>query len=150
MKRVLAAIIIGSTVGCSGGGSSPAPATPTPVRQLLGQGNFTLVSVRDANAAGFLFDSWRFEITTSASGALEIDADWTFPSSLIAIGLERAPCSFDQFYGGRCADIANVGPPAPKPGRLNVPNLAAGSYVAFIANAGPNAESGNYQVYLTR
>jgi hypothetical protein len=146
MKRIFAAVMIGSMVACGG---SSNPGTPSPVRELLGQGNFSLASLRDANANGLAFDSWRFEVTTRVAGTLEVQADWTFGTSVVGVGLERSPCSFQQFYAGQCSDVTNVGPPSPKPARLSAANLAAGTYVVFIANAGPNAESGNYQVYLT-
>jgi hypothetical protein len=138
--------------GGGGGGTGPTPVTqaPAPVKRLItgGQGNFTLLSVRDAQAQGILFDSFRVELTLPA-GTFEADVDWTFASSVIAVGLERSPCSFAQFYASQCADVASVGPPAPKPGRLIVNSLAAGNYVLFIANVSNNSESGNYQLYLT-
>ena len=147
----LAATLAVMLPGCGGGGGSPTtPSTPAPVKTLLGQGNFTAASIADALEVGFLFDIVRFEITTSVAGTLEVDVDWTFPTSTMGLVLERSPCSFDQAYALQCTDVASSGPPAPKPGRVIVNNLAAGTYVFLILNLNVTAsESGNYQVYLT-
>ena len=139
--------------GCGGGGgSSPTtPSTPPPpVKQLITQGNFQLTDVAGATAVGLPYDTFFVPITTSAVGTLEMDADWTFASSNIILGLERSPCSINQFYALQCTDVASSSVPSPKPGRLVVSNLAAGSYVFVILNPSVNAEAGNYQVYLTR
>ena len=137
--------------GCGGGGGSPTtPSTPAPVKTLVGQGNFQAASIAEALQVGLPFDLVRFEITTSAAGTLEVDVDWTFATSTMALTLERSPCSFAQAYADQCTDVTSVGPPAPKPGRLIANNLAAGTYVFFIVNLNATAsESGNYQVYLT-
>jgi len=139
---------------CGGGGGNgpttpPVTQPPAPVRSLLFQGSFNLVSVSAANQAGFPVDALRQEFTLSAAGTLEVNADWTFAGSQMAIGVLRGACSFAQIFADSCSEAGGVFPSA-KPTRLTINNLAAGTYTFVILNVNNYTESGNYQVYLTR
>ena len=144
----LAAILPACGGGSSGGGgNAPTTLPPAPVRTLLIQGNFSLASAADV--VGAPADIWRHEFTTSGTGNLEVNADWTFATSQMAVGVLRGSCSFAQIIADACAEVVGTFP-ASKPARLNVSNLAAGTYTFVMVNVNNRAESGNYQVYLTR
>ena len=154
---VAAALALAVLPGCGGGGgNSPTPpVTQAPVRSLVVQGGFSLVGIVEAQRQGAPADYVRHEFTTSGAGTLEVNADWTFSSSQMLVGVVRGFCSFDQIdvalRGGAVACPEVDGDfPSPKPARLTITNLAAGSYTLIIANITNNAESGNYQVFLTR
>ena len=145
--------------GCGSDSSSPnTPSTtqpPAPVRALVVQGNFNLVSLTEASNQGFLADYIRHEFTTSGTGTLEVNADWTFANSQMGIAVGRGSCSFAQIdaaLAGNSAACPEAGGAlaTAKPARLTIPNLAAGTYTLVIVNVNDRTESGNYQVYLTR
>lgn len=138
---------------CGGGGGGygggGGVTTPTPVRTLVGQQNFTLVSTAEANSLGLLFDAYRVEFTTGATGTLEVIADWTFASNDIDIQVSRPPCVFATFYADACSKVGEAVSFTQKPERLTVANVAAGNYVLYIYGVAITAESGNLQIYVT-
>lgn len=155
----LALAVVLPACGGGGGGGNPnqPPVTqpPAPVRSLVVQGNFNLVSLTDASRGGFLVDYVRHEFTTSGTGLLEVNADWTFANSQIGIVVGRGACSFAQIDAAlngsttSCPE-AGGGIATSRPGRVTINNLAQGTYTLVILNLNDRAESGNYQVYLTR
>jgi hypothetical protein len=125
------------------------------VRSLVVQGNFNLISLSEASRQGFLVDYIRHEFSTSGTGMLEVNADWTFASSQMGIVVGRGSCSFAQIDAALAGNAAACpeaggGIAASKPARLTINNLAQGTYTLVIANINDRTESGNYQVYLTR
>jgi hypothetical protein len=146
-----AAVIASSLVGCGGGGGgSGSPAgPPAPVRSLVVQGNFNLVSVSQAAANGISYDARRHEFTTSGTGTLELNANWTFAQSQMAVVLTRGSCSFEQFEAEQCPEVGGAFPAA-KPANFTFSNQPAGTYTVIIANINDYNESGTYQVFLTR
>lgn len=148
-----AALALASMLPACGGGSSPTtpPVTqpPAPVRTLILQGNFNLASISEAVRAGVVADVLRHEFTTSGVGTLEVNVDWTFGNSQMAVGVLRGACSFAQIYADSCAEAGGAFP-AGKPTRLTINSLAAGTYTFVIVNVNDHRESGNYQLYLTR
>jgi len=157
---VLAAVLFALVLpGCGSDSSSPnTPSTtqpPAPVRALVIQGNFNLVSLTEASNQGFLVDYIRHEFTTSGTGTLEVNADWTFANSQMGIVVGRGSCSFAQIDAALAGNAAACpeaggGLATTKPARLTINNLAQGTYTLVIVNVNDRTESGNYQVYLTR
>lgn len=156
---VLAAMMLALVLpGCGGDSSPNTPTTtqpPAPVRSLVIQGNFSLIGLSEASSQGFLVDYIRHEFTTSGTGTLEVNADWTFANSQMGIVVGRGACSFAQIDAalagntGACPE-AGGGLATTKPARLTIANLAQGTYTLVILNVNDRTESGNYQVYLTR
>lgn len=147
----LAVILPACGGGSGGGGNTPStlPAAPAPVRSLVVQGTFNLASVTDARGARIPYDAQRHEFSTSGTGTLEVNADWTFPGSQMGVVVFRGSCSFTQLFAETCAEVGGAFPSA-KPARVTLNNLVGGTYTVIIANINNYAESGNYQVYLTR
>jgi hypothetical protein len=159
MVAALALAVALPGCGGGGGGGSNAPNTPAPppapVRSLVIQGNFNLVGLSEAARQGFLVDYIRHEFTTSGTGLLEVDADWTFASSQMAIVVGRGSCSFAQIDAALAGNAAacpeaGSGLATAKPARLTINSLPQGTYTLVILNLNDRTESGNYQVYLTR
>ena len=146
--------------GCGGGGgNSPTPPAttqpPAPVRSLVIQGNFNLIGTGEAARQGFLLDYIRHEFTTSGTGLLEVNADWTFANSQMGIVVGRGSCSFAQIDAALAGNPnacpeAGGGLASSKPARVTINNLPQGTYTLVILNLNDRTESGNYQVFLTR
>ena len=141
--------------GGGGGGNTPTTLPPAPVRSLLIQGNFSFVSVSEAQRQGVVADYGTQEFNTSGAGTLEVNVDWTFNNSQMGVVIIRGSCSFAQID----AALEGTGPGCPeaggglvssRPHRLVINNLPAGLYTLLIINASNNNESGNFQVFLTR
>ena len=157
---VAAALALAILPGCGGGGGNgpttpPVTQAPAPVRTLIIQGGFSLVGIAEAQRQGAPADYVRHEFTTTGAGTLEVNADWTFSSTQMLVGVVRGACSFAQIdtalNGGAvaCPEVGGTFP-SPKPARVTITNLAAGSYTLVVANITNISESGNYQVFLTR
>ena len=117
---------------------------------MIAEGNFTVVGADEANAAGFLVDVAAGPISVSGAGTVEIAADWTFASNDIDILWYGGTCTSNQAIRGQCAILARTTSVTQKPERLTITNAGAGAYSVGFANYGRTAESGNYQVFLTR
>jgi hypothetical protein len=132
--------------GCSdnpaGPGCQPSPIpTPSPlVTRVVSQGSRSLET-------RFLTD---VVFTTTASGTVGVEVNWTFASNDVDIYLTRGadPCTVDAFNSGTCAFIASSESTSLKPERLTAAGLAAGTYTLYIGNLGPTDESVAYQVTL--
>jgi hypothetical protein len=125
-------------------GCTPSP-TPTPppaaVTRVISQGSG---SIRSKFVAPVAF-------TTTASGTVGIEVNWTFTTNDVDIFLTRGnePCTVDTLNNRSCGIIATEESVTMKPERLSVPNMAAGTYTLYIANFGDTDESVAYQVTLT-
>jgi hypothetical protein len=135
----------GSGGGCganpAGPGCTPATTTPPPpVTRVVTQGSDTLES---ETIGGVVF-------TTTATGTIGLEVNWTFASNDVDIYLARGndPCTDDTFENRSCF-IASEESTSMKPEKLSVPNLAAGVYTLYVANFGDTDESVAWQVTLT-
>ncbi len=142
--------------GCGGGDDTPTmPAVTQPpalVRTLLAQGNFNLVGLGEAARQGFQVDYVRHEFTTSGTGVVEVNADWTFANSQMGIVVGRGSCSFAQIdaaLAGNTTACPEAGGAlaTSKPARVNIGVLPQNTYTLVILNPNDHSESGNYQVY---
>jgi hypothetical protein len=145
----LAAVVLPS---CGGGGGcsdnpagpgcqpSPSPTPPPLVTRVVSQGSRSLET-------RFLTD---VVFTTTASGTVGVEVNWTFASNDVDIYLTRGadPCTVEAFNNGTCAFIASSESTSLKPEKLTAPGLAAGTYTLYIGNLGPTDESVAYQVTL--
>lgn len=141
--RALLVVLTVALPGCGGGGggsSSPSTVPPAPVRRQIANFNFALAE---------LFDLARGEFTTTATGTLEAQCDWTFPSNDIDIGIYRGSCSFSQIIADQCNTLVESISATAKPERVSATNVPAGLYTLIIASLGNTQESGNCQVFLT-
>jgi hypothetical protein len=146
---------LGVLVGCllawgCGGGDDGSNLPPAPVRSLIQQGSWNLSSLSDAQDAGLPLDAGRTDFSTSGSGTLEVNVDWTFSSNAVGFGVYRGACTFTQWYADTCQQVDVRTLTNAKPARLTITSLPAGAYTLVIANGGPGAESGTYQIFLTR
>jgi hypothetical protein len=117
---------------------------------MIQQGSWTLSSLADAQAGGLPLDAGRTDFTTSGTGTLEVNVDWTFSSNAVGFGVYRGNCTFTQWYADACQQVDIRTLTNAKPARLTITGLASGAYTLMIANGGPGAESGTYQIFLTR
>lgn len=138
--------------GGGGGGNTPStlPPTPQPTRTQIAGGNFSVVGINEANNAGFAVDVAAGPVTVSGTGTVEIVADWTFASNDIDILFFTGSCSSAQAVRGQCTIANRTTATNVKPERLTITGVPAGNYSVGFANYGASAESGNYQVFLTR
>ena len=142
--------------GCDGGNDTPntpdVTQPPSLVRTLVAEGNFNLIGVGEASRQGFPVDYIRHEFTTSGTGFVEVNADWTFANSQMGIVVGRGACSFaqvDAALAGNTAACPEVGGTlaTSKPARVTTDILPQNTYTLVILNPNDHAESGNYQVY---
>jgi hypothetical protein len=125
--------------GC---GPSPTPTpSPAPVTRVISQGNGP-IGGRTVSPVVF---------TTTASGTVGIEVNWTFATNDVDIFLARGsePCTLETFNNRTCGFIATEESNTMKPEKLSVAGLAAGTYTLYIANFGDTDESVAYQVTLT-
>lgn len=151
----MAAVVLAAFLpACGGGGGGNTPTTlppaPQPVRTQIAGGNFTVVGTDEANAAGFVVDVAAGPVSVSGTGTVEINADWTFASNDIDILFYNGSCTSNQAVRGQCSIANRTTSTTAKPERLTITGVPAGSYSVGFANYGRTAESGNYQVFLTR
>lgn len=149
----LALAVVLPACGGGGGGTTPTtvpPAAPQPTRTQIAGGSFTLVGVPEANQQGFNADVGTVPVSVSGAGTVEIVADWTFASNDVDIFWFAGTCTSIQAVRGQCTILAAAQSPTQKPERLTITNVGAGTYSVGIANFGRTAESGNFQVFLTR
>lgn len=134
-----------------GGGTTPSalPPAPQPTRTLIGNFNFQVLGVPDANRAGLSRDFFLQQLTLNQSGTLEIIADWTFASNDIDIVLFSGTCTPAQITGPGCTVVDATTSVTTKPERLTR-SVTAGAFTIGITNFGNTNESGVGQVFLTR
>lgn len=136
--------------GGGGGGTTPTTLAPQPTRTQIAGGSFTVAGTDEANANGFLFDVAAGPVSVSGTGTVEIVADWTFASNDIDIFFYTGSCTSAQAIRGQCTISNRTTSTTAKPERLTITGVPAGSFSVGFANYGETAESGNYQVFLTR
>ena len=136
--------------GSSGGGNTNAPTTPAaPVRSLIGNFNFAVAGVPEANRNGLQRDYYLQQLTINESGSLEVIADWTFSSNDIDVELFRGACTPALITSTGCPLVAGTTSVTAKPERLTT-SVTPGVYTVGITNYGNSNESGVGQVFLTR
>jgi hypothetical protein len=146
----MAALALAAFLPACGGGGSTTPSAPQPTRTQIAGGNFTVVGTDAASNAGFPLDIAAGPVTVSGAGTVEIVADWTFASNDVDILFYTGSCSSAQAVREQCAISNRTTSTTAKPERLTITGVPAGNYSVGFANYGRTAESGNYQVYLTR
>ena len=117
--------------------------------RFIGNFNFTVAWVPEANRNGLQRDYFLQQLTINESGSLEIIADWTFASNDIDVELFRGTCTPALITSTGCPLIAGTTAVTTKPERLTV-NVTPGAYTIGITNYGQSNESGVGQVFLTR
>ena len=143
-------VLPGCGGGSSGGGNTNAPTTPAaPVRSLIGNFNFTVAGVPEANRNGLQRDFFLQQLTINENGSLEVVADWTFASNDIDVVLFRGTCTPALITSTGCTAIGATTSVTAKPERLTV-TVTPGAYTIGITNFGQTNESGVGQVFLTR
>ena len=139
---------------CGGGGGGTTPTTvppaPQPVRTQIAGGSFTVASRPDANRAGFDVDIAVAPFSVAGAGTLELVADWTFASNDVDIIVYSATCTSNQAVRGQCPVANRTTSTTTKPERITISGVPAGNFAVGFANYGNSAESGNFQVFLTR
>src|SRR5580765_5647196 len=119
--------------GCSDNPAGPGCTPPTPpttqpaaVTRVVTQGNGPLGG-RTVGPVPF---------TTTASGTIGLEVNWTFTSNDVDIFLVRggSPCSLESFNDRSCGFIATEESTSMKPEKLSIPGLAAGTYTLYVAN----------------
>jgi hypothetical protein len=132
-----------------GGGNAPTNVPPAPVRSLIGNFNFTVVGVPEANRLGLQRDFFLQQLTITQAGSLEVIVDWTFASNDIDIVLFSGTCTPALITSTGCSAITATTSVTAKPERLTS-NVNPGSYTIGVTNFGNGNESGVGQVFLTR
>lgn len=135
----LLAVLTGGLFGCGGSGG---PTSSTPVQQRRQIANFSFTT--DA-----VFDLVSGEFTTTATGTLEAQCDWTFASNDIDIAIYRGSCSFNQLTNQQCNTVAESISATAKPERVTSSNAPAGTYTLMVLSLDNTAESGSCQIFLT-
>ena len=135
--------------GGGGGGNTPTNVPPAPVRSLIGNFNFTVVGVPEANRLGLIRDYALQQLTITQAGTLEIIVDWTFASNDLDIVLFSGNCTPALITSSGCPVITATTSVTAKPERLTT-NVNPGSYTIGVTNFGNTNESGVGQVFLTR
>jgi hypothetical protein len=123
--------------------STPTPTptpTPAPAPQVVLSASYAI----EVNHGYF----HEFTISGTRSGTLEVTVDYTYSDSIMLIWLAKAPCSVEQLDANQCQIVASSFA-GQKPRRLAATSQAAGNYVLFILNAGPNDEGVSYQGVFT-
>jgi hypothetical protein len=147
MKRAISRTFGLSLALClTGCGSSTNPTTvtttttlPPCTQTLLKQDSGSLPSKVLVNEA----------ITAPSAGRLDLNVDWTFPSSPVGVYVvPGGTCSLDQFNARTCNFLVQSEPPGPKPRKLSV-SITAGSYTVIIANFATVQESLAFQAVLS-
>ena len=136
------------TVGIMGITSCDAdnPTAPTGlVSSVVAEGTFTLAAFSpfDVQCEAVAF----VPFTTTASGTLDVTADWSSSTNDVDIAIVRGGCSCEQ---PDCDEVAKTDSAAAKPEKLTVSNLVAGRYTFLSVNWGPGRESGTYRIVLTQ
>jgi hypothetical protein len=90
------------------------------------------------------------EFTTSATGTLEAQCDWTFAFNDLDIAIARGSCSAVQVLLGQCNELVESSSATAKPERVSAANAPAGLYTLVVGGLESlTAESGTCQVFLT-
>ncbi len=130
---------------------SDEPTTPTtPARTQIGGGTFNVVGTVEAIQLGYNADIAAGSFPIAEGGTVEILADWTSPANNIDIFFYIGACTSEQARSNVCAIANRTTSTTTKPERLNIIGVPAGNYSLGFGNFGPTAESGSFQVFLTR
>lgn len=131
--------------GC--GGSSPSTPTPTPTPQPTPAQPILVAQINRTLSADHFFPN---TVTTSRTGTLTVQLNWTYPANNLLLGVATSACSVSAYQSYSCSFLVQDSLAQTSPTKaVTVPNLAAGSYVVIVDNWGPGDESYNYTVTLT-
>jgi hypothetical protein len=86
--------------------------------------------------------------TTTATGRVDVNVDWTSPSTVVGLAVAQNPCTFDQLKANTCTLLLNSMSP-PKPLKASIQNVSPGTYVLFVGNTSSADESITLQVVLS-
>jgi hypothetical protein len=140
-------ILVTGLSGCGGSNSPNTPTTPPPVvpqdvTTTLPTQTFVAMSPDEAR---FL------DVQVNVTGTLTATSDWTFSSNDLDIFVTSNTCTQFTHTGlflGRCTTLGRAVSATAKPERLVV-NVTPGVVRVWVANFGPNTESGTLQVTVT-
>jgi hypothetical protein len=129
------------------GGSSPSNPTPAPTPQPTPAQPVLVSQISRTLQADYFFPN---TITTSRTGTLTVQLNWTYPANRMVLGLATSACSIAAYQSYTCSFLVQDSVQATTATKtITVPNLAAGSYVVIVDNYGPGDESYNYTATLT-
>jgi hypothetical protein len=144
--RAAAVALAALLPGCGGGSTSPE----TPERTSIGSGTFAVEGTVAAMANGYNADVAAGSFPLANGGQIEIIADWTSPANNIDIFLYLGSCTSEQARRNECTIANRTSSATAKPERLSVLGVPSGTYSVGFANFGPTAETGTFEVFLTR
>jgi hypothetical protein len=144
-------MIVFLLVAMYGCGSNPTAPTPTPTPTPTPAPVTTVIATGTCTGLNVNFLCTFPTVTTTQAGNLTYTVDWTFPQDAIQVLVSAgAPCTIAQINAGQCNFIAST--PAqttPKPAVVNLHGAAAGGYVLYVGNRGPQNESVSFELTLT-
>jgi hypothetical protein len=143
----IAALALAAVLPSCGGDGGTAPETPE--RTSIGSGTFAVEGTAVAMQNGYNADVAAGSFPLANGGHVEIIADWTSPANNIDVFLYLGTCTSEQARSNECR-IANRTSGTSKPERLSVIGVPAGTYAVGFANFGPTAETGTFEIFLTR
>ena len=148
MTARLAALALALFLPACGDDGPTEPEEPT--RTRIGSGTFSVEGTVVAMENGFNADVATGPFATAGLGTVEILADWTSPANNIDIFLYLGTCRAEQARANSCPVANRTVDATRKPERLNVIGVPAGNYSVGFVNFGPTAETGTFEVFLTR
>ena len=131
---------------CGSGSTSP----DTPERTLIGSGTFSVEGTEVAAPLGYNADVATGPLVLAEGGHLEVIADWTSPANDIDVFLYFGTCAAEQARRNECGIANRTSSTTSKPERLSVIGVPPGRFSVGFANFGPTAETGTFEVFLTR
>jgi hypothetical protein len=142
-RRIAVVAIAALLASCGDSGTEP-----TPERERIGGGTFTLLGTVEANVLGYNADVAAFPFTLNEGGTVEIVADWGSAANNIDIFLYLGACSIERAREATCP-VANRTNAATKPERMSVIGVPSGTYSIGFANFGTTGETGTFEVHVT-
>jgi type IV pilus biogenesis protein CpaD/CtpE len=147
-ERVLALALAAVLPACGSGDAGTTPSTPE--RTRIAAGSFNVVGTEEANQNGYPVDIASGPFGVANSGTLEIIADWTSAANNIDIVFYTGSCLSAQAIRSECPIANRSTGTTTKPESLTIIGVPAGNYSVGFANFGLTAESGTFEVFLTR
>lgn len=131
--------------GCGASSILPSTSTSThtPTRSVVLQTGWELAAGR--------FNG--YEATFSGgtvSATVDVTVQWTYAANDVDVFVTTAACSADAFAAGGCSYVAKADGTAAKPEHLSFALTASGTYRVYVANFGPDQESGTLEIGITQ